>query len=359
MSKQVPQRASIPRQTADFLEQEIHKERWSRTIPGERSLCSLLGISRPTLKLALEILTRREILLAPEQGKSRSIDPKLPAQNSSEKHLFILNFHHRKNYDPPGKNVIDNLSQRLYQKGWSIETTHCEINNTSELIERLDLLKTGRSRARWLLISPQPDAVKWAEQNKVRSVAMGGAVLQSTFPSIGTPIKQLTKQACQRLLSLGHTRIITLIPNNRSSLINDLSINIGSVFKTFGAIFSQNYSLPELAPGVTELWDQLEKSFKITPPTALIVDGFHEYSTVLSFCLEKGLRIPQDLSVIILSHNHDDLQLRPKPAHFLVPVEKMVNQLARWIEDYPTGTVGNKQLDLDFNPCGSLAKPNT
>src|SRR5688572_21434585 len=68
----LPQRQSLEKQTAEALRAEIAKGTWRDLLPGERSLCDMLQISRHTLRAALGQL-RRDGLISAEQGVGNRI----------------------------------------------------------------------------------------------------------------------------------------------------------------------------------------------------------------------------------------------------------------------------------------------
>jgi DNA-binding LacI/PurR family transcriptional regulator len=68
---EIPRRYSLATQAAESIRRGIAEGRWNETLPGERSLCELLQISRPTLKGALEILRHEGLVEIRDRRRAR------------------------------------------------------------------------------------------------------------------------------------------------------------------------------------------------------------------------------------------------------------------------------------------------
>ena len=57
-----PQRTSLVGETVNVMRRAIHSGMWRDHLPGERTLCSMWQISRPTLRAALDVLRREKLI---------------------------------------------------------------------------------------------------------------------------------------------------------------------------------------------------------------------------------------------------------------------------------------------------------
>jgi DNA-binding LacI/PurR family transcriptional regulator len=71
----------------------------------------------------------------------------------------------------------------------------------------------------------------------------------------------------------------------------------------------------------------------VTTPTAIICLDWREYVATLSYAQAKGLRVPQDLSLICMSDDHATDWLSPLASHFARPMDKLASTLSDWLED--------------------------
>lgn len=58
----IPQRNPVLLQTIDILRAAISEGTWGTELPSERDLCKRLHISRPTIRAALEVLERENLV---------------------------------------------------------------------------------------------------------------------------------------------------------------------------------------------------------------------------------------------------------------------------------------------------------
>lgn len=68
----LPPRPSLTAHSAEFLRGLVQSGEWQDFLPSERTLCKRLGISRPTLRVALAQLERRRTGASIEQAPEAS-----------------------------------------------------------------------------------------------------------------------------------------------------------------------------------------------------------------------------------------------------------------------------------------------
>jgi len=69
---QLPKRTSLITQTVEALRHAIEEGVWHEVLPGERELADRFQVSRPTLREALKILQRNQVIEV-AHGKRRTI----------------------------------------------------------------------------------------------------------------------------------------------------------------------------------------------------------------------------------------------------------------------------------------------
>ncbi len=76
--------------------------------------------------------------------------------------------------------------------------------------------------------------------------------------------------------------------------------------------------------------------FEITPPSLIIVGETRHLITIYSYCMSRGIRIPDDLSVILLVEGKHAPWLYPPPTYFKLHHKAIIKKLITYIEHYPT-----------------------
>src|SRR5260221_7762046 len=86
----LPQRVSLTAQVAAAVRRGIEQGTWREVIPGERRMCELFQVSRPTVRAAFRLLAKEGVLEI-HHGRSnrirRGLTPSVPA---TEKRLVGL-----------------------------------------------------------------------------------------------------------------------------------------------------------------------------------------------------------------------------------------------------------------------------
>jgi DNA-binding LacI/PurR family transcriptional regulator len=100
----------------------------------------------------------------------------------------------------------------------------------------------------------------------------------------------------------------------------------------------------------------LDELFRITPPTALIVNLAAQCVAVFSFLARRGLQVPRDVSVIcMLKGQAFNLHLPPLD-HFTDPWEQHVLRISQWLNHVVTGRPDKRQTIIDsaYIPGGTV-----
>jgi hypothetical protein len=82
-----------------------------------------------------------------------------------------------------------------------------------------------------------------------------------------------------------------------------------------GGITAGTYNLPGWEGGIEGLYTYLDSSFQRTPPTAIIAGSSPNYFATLHFLLSRGIRVPQDCSLVCVDDDPHFQQYRPSVAH--------------------------------------------
>ena len=87
------------------------------------------------------------------------------------------------------------------------------------------------------------------------------------------------------------------------------------------------------------------REWRTLPSDALVVLDWREYVTVSCFLKRHGIRVPEDLSVVLLSYQ-DELDWHlPRLAHYRYPSERIAQAVARWaVHERPLAAGGRMKI---------------
>jgi DNA-binding LacI/PurR family transcriptional regulator len=98
-------------------------------------------------------------------------------------------------------------------------------------------------------------------------------------------------------------------------------------------------------------WEESEKGFVTlldslfgaTPPTALILDETFLYNAAFHYLAKRGLRVPQDVSLICTDDNPDFAWCEPSVAHIRWDYRPVVRRVVRWAANVSHGKDDQRQ----------------
>lgn len=324
----MPQRQTLTRQTVDALREGMATGIWKGFLPGERELCSLLQVSRPTLRTSLEMI-RREGLIAVKQGKRSTIlkkrrvlrpgkaavalVSKLPLYSMSRNRIFL----------------IDYMSKVLQERGLRLEiVSHPGFGTNRPARAIQHLRERGEFRAFVLTLSSHA-VQQWFCDNALPAIALGSTFPGLAIPSVDTDYQSMGRHAAGLFLGKGHRRIAWMIPeaNHAGDLETEESFLENLQRAGDPAVQCRIVRHGSSSQDLTQKISALLES--AAPPTAFFVINAFATTTLVTQLLSRGLRIPRDVSVI--SREYDPLLdwIHPPIAHYISPLRRIASRISR------------------------------
>jgi DNA-binding LacI/PurR family transcriptional regulator len=123
-----------------------------------------------------------------------------------------------------------------------------------------------------------------------------------------------------------------------------------------GGITAGSYNLPGWEGGLEGLYAYLDSSFQVSPPTAIIASSSPTNFATLHFLLNRGIRVPQDLSLICLDDDPYFNECRPSVAHVHWSRRPVVKRIVRWVNDVSQGKEDTRQtmIKAEFIEGGTI-----
>jgi DNA-binding LacI/PurR family transcriptional regulator len=160
---------------------------------------------------------------------------------------------------------------------------------------------------------------------------VGDTGLSQIGYDMGTQIAAATSH----LLSLGHRRIVLPLPPQtpREGPPGRFESAFRARMEAAGARVSADYNLPILQ-GDPASWQQLLHTlFTITPPTAFILYNGTEAAGLCWFLQRRGLRIPEDVSLVVEADEPVLQWLFPEPSRIEFSPIKLARAVWKWVRD--------------------------
>jgi DNA-binding transcriptional regulator YhcF (GntR family) len=354
------ERRSIAAQLADRIEREIHAGTWRGELPGKRTLADRYGVNVKTAAAAMELLGQRGLLGPAGAGRGREIlsrsKIRVTRRQQSEKRLLII----RQATGPLG---IEDF-QMLHRMGDAWQLSHGQVAWAGVDYPRckcpgrlLDSLIKRHAADALLLCVPEAG---WSRQAAARRpyYQIGGPYEADVPISLGAYAIDLEVQrVVTHLRDLGHRRI--LLPSEamgdrmRKAIVDGLRGG-GEAKPEFGRWEDYCPTFPESIPGAwSGYWG---KSFASLRPTAVILFEDTHFLSLYGHCYTHGIRIPADLSVVLIGHESRFEWCRPRPTMLRYPANTAVAHFQRWLEG-GLKPIGRKFFDLELINGETVAPP--
>ncbi len=260
-------------------------------------------------------------------------------------------------YEPSDQSldyVIDSKN-KLEAAGHSVFYAPSYLTAIKMDIRRLALMVEKTEADAWVVCAATREVLQWFTQQKIPVFALFGRRRELKIAAIGPDHVPAIVEATRRLIDLGHQRIVFL-----DSLYNVSEPGAaGTAFLgalSASGITASSYNLPGWEGGLEGLYEYLDSSFQHTSPTAIIASSSPTYFATLHFLLNRGIRVPQDLSLICVDDDPYFNQCRPSVAHIRWSSRPVVNRIVRWVNNVSQGKEDTRQtlIKAEFIEGGTV-----
>ena len=287
---------SLAQQAATLIRARIEAGEWREVLPGETQLAAALDISRPTVRKALEILTEREILVAPKKGKARRLRESVGTgvlRSAVVNVLLPVPLHEM---TPGYQGGIGQLRERLLARGREVglvvgtRAWHGERSGT-----HLEAILGHHPAAAWVIIDPTPSMEAWLEQHRIPCVCVGGTY-QHHLPRVGSEGNLTIRRAARLLLDLGHRRIVYPVHGTYGE---QMAAHFRVALEESAVVWNESFHALRWRGHASNLFPLLERLFaRPEPPTAFITLGLFNLLPLVTWLGSRRLRIPDEVSVV-------------------------------------------------------------
>ena len=182
----------------------------------------------------------------------------------------------------------------------------------------------------WIVVAGSREVLEWFYEENIPAFALFGRRNQVLLPSIGPETTQAFVEGLENLISLGHQRIVRICRSERRK--PTLGKTERLFLRTLSAhrIPTGDYNLPDWEETPEGFNGLLESLFRVTPPTALVVDEVCYFTAALQFLASQGLNVPEDVSIIVEQAAPEFDWCQPSLAHLRWDSSVAVRRIVQW-----------------------------
>ncbi len=361
-----PRRLLLADQVAQSIEKEIDAQRWCEWLPSERTLQRVLNVSRQTVRAALErLVASRRIIVKPYRGYQIAAATKSKkrgrAFSSTRREVGVICSERVYGMPPRFIQVLDVFRALCAEGGLNVDVLEGQRFMRTDPGRLMPRLVRSTPKACWILVLANRRLQQWFEKSELPVVVYGNVYPGLKLSGAGINYHACIRHATSLLLAKGHRRIAFVAYDVRRAGEED---SVRGFREAFAA-----HSGERVAPLVLERPDadadalcrQLDGALgSRQPPTAFVVSHTHHYATVATHLAGRGLRIPQDISLICRSEDPFLQFMRPTPVFYRTNMEVAARLLFERVRDAIDGTIlpGDQRLLVpELIKGGTLGPP--
>jgi len=312
-------------QVANYLRSEIEAGRWQAEFPGTPALGKELEVDRKTIIAAIQQLEDEGLLQSQGPGRPRRVIRQAHHQRARLNIRFMVH-----EDDDRQRAHVMGLLPKIQELGHHIEIDHKTLTSLGMNLNRVKQhVKTHPADA-WILLSATREILEWFAQQKTPALAMFGRRRQVPIASIGPDKAAAIRNCVDRLVALGHRRIVLMAREERRKPTPGYIENEFLKALEIHGIIPSPYHLPEWDDRPESFHNCLDALFRFTPPTALIFDEAQFYVAALQHFAQWNLSVPRDLSMVSCDTHPLFDWCRPSVSHIHWEPQPIIRHVTKW-----------------------------
>jgi len=344
-------KSTVIEQLASHLRVEILRGRWTGLMPGRSVLARELMVNHSTIQAAMELLVADGVLLAEGSGKRRRI-ASTAARSARRLRIGLML------YDPAaGKlDYMVDLRHGLEAAGHVVVIPPKSLMELGMNVARV-ASAVGKTEAdAWIICGGSKEVLEWFAGQDAPAYALFGRRRQLAIAGTGPEKLPALRTSLRRMFELGHRRIVMIAREERrkpgpgeaeQAFLDEL--------EALG-METGEYHLPDWKDNPAGLRTCLDELFKLTPPSAIIVQELPVFLATQQHLAMRGIIAPRDVSLICGDHDDLFLWFHPTIAHIRWDSDAIPGQILRWVNRLARGKNICRQtfIKADFVDGGTL-----
>lgn len=312
------------------LRQKILEGHWKTRLPPERELARELSVSRWSLRPALHEL-QKEGLIGERSQKGTLLTPKeiAPSPHQPSVGVIISN----KAIIDEGRilNMLYGIQQQLQLRHVRMEIHRVAYPTGNRQPAGLKEIIQQNDHDCWALIAPTLSIQAWCHKNQIPAMVIGLGAPEYPIPYVGLDHLAICRHAVNEMLRRGHRNLALILPNIEKGEDRESRLGFLEGIKE-SSVSNICYSIESHQQSRTSVFRLVDRLLLAKPrPTAWLICRQCHFCQVFTYLLTKGVRIPQDVSIISRDWDSYYAVLYPNPAHYQFPLQSRVNQYVRTI----------------------------
>jgi len=320
---------SVVQQLAEHLREGLREGHWQGQLPGVIRLAAELGVAKNTLVAALRLVATEGLVALSQDGRSRHTTGKTSSRKRPLR-IGILLHDSLTNDNPQSGQILFKLYHVLENAGFVpffSEATQISLRHD---VRRISRYISETPADAWVVAAGTRDVLEWFAASKQPCIALFGRRYGLPIAAVAPNKVPAYAAATNHLIALGHQRIVLVCRKLRRLP------EPGRIERAFLAELAahhlpvSDFNLPDWEESPEGIHRMLAGLFRITPPTAMIIDEMQHLIAVQQFLASRRLRVPEQVSLVTTDYDPSFAFCQPPVTHISWDPESIYQRVVRW-----------------------------
>ena len=356
-------RVSLVDQTAEHLRDCIRAGIWRSELPGVLRLAEECDVSKDAMRAALRLLEKEGLLSACRAGARRTViedHAAVPARGvrAKSRSLRVAILLYRPLEDERGRSrlALSQIQREIEAAGHVVAYAPKTQSALRFDPARIAKLVAATPADAWIVVAAPREVLDFFAAQPLPVIAFRGRYLEAGIAGAGADGTPAICAATQRLLTLGHRRIVMICPREyRQPAGGGIVTGFAAELAAHG-ITAGDYHLPDFEPTAAGLRALYEALFRVTPPTALLIECAEHMVAAIAWLAQRGLSAPRDVSLVCLSPDVSLQWCDPPVARIVWPEDRVVRRVVHWCRAIARGQEDREPVlvPAEFDEGGTI-----
>ena len=323
-------------QVQEVLREHIKAGEWGKFLPSERSLAERMNVGRTTLRQALAGLEKEGLIEHSRQGQRRKILARAPVSPPQRvRRVVLLSPYEPRRLSSFILREVDILRKLFNESQIRLDALSSKAFNVQRCSRILWRLTHLESADLWILqMAPRP-MQSWFDQHREFPAMIIGYTFDGiSLPHVTEDIVAAARHSVGQLALQGHRSIALLTP--ASPLAGDIRVREAIEQDCRRVDIHVQRVVYKDAP--RDLCASLDHALGTPqPPTALLTTMTSNVATCMTHLARRGLKVPDDISIISLLDDPSLDNLVPEVTRYTVNEDSFMRQVFVMADKIMTG----------------------
>lgn len=324
---------SVSEQIAAHLRDEIARGRWNRLMPGRIELAKRFDVGISSMEEALRQLESEGLIIEQGIGRPRRIADGNRRFEKRRLRIAILAYEN----STSGTGIFSEVAHVLREAGHDAFFTNTSLVEMNFNLKRIANHVNQTECDAWIACSAPREVTQWFASGSKPALSLFGRRRGVPIASAGPDKSSAIAAGTERLIKLGHRRIVLLVRRERILPVPGTPERAFLAALAAHGVTPGSYHLPEWEDTMEGFQDRLESLFQMTPPTALIVDEMMLFVATLQFLSRNRLSVPEDVSLMGIESDPAFAWCRPSIAQVVWDKQPVLRRVVAWAKNVANG----------------------